>query len=497
MRNNTFFDFEKLVTVSALTLLITLNGWSQTTNTKKSSALLLASSGQIQVGHDGKVTDITATSAVFSMSDPKTTAQYSYGISVDSINIVPASTNSMRHSIAFAKGATSITLTKLRPNTQYYIYPYVVNRLSGLKKQTKSLVNPNPFVTSYGPLLSFRTAPAYRNILKDITLTRTQGLKIDTVTFVFSTPEDWRIYKLDSLTALAKSLPDASTKNDSVKLLFNHANTRYYYKVVKNNQESVIMSETALPVKGQTNFRDLGGIVTEDGHNIKWGKLFRSGALNKLTLPDREYVESAGIKVEIDFRTDSELVNSKDSLPKDLELVRLPISTPPSPDSINCWLNTKSIIALDTMFIPLYRSLVNDPVCQKQYTRFLNQLATTGKATVYHCSAGKDRTGFATVLLLSALGVDRQTIISNYLETNLYISNAANSYIRGINRNYNDNRGELLHRSLTVNYQYIKTSLDIIDNTKGGMKAYLYEKLKMTPELIQALKKKYLDNYPK
>jgi metallophosphoesterase (TIGR03768 family) len=164
MRNNTSFDFEKLVTVSALMLLITLTGWSQTTNTKKSSALPSASNGQMQVGHDGKVTDITATSAVFSMCDPKTTAQYSYGISVDTINTLPTGNKGVVQSIRFTNGATSVTLTKLRPNTTYFIYPYVMNLLPKKEKRTKSLGLANPYVTSYGSMVSFRTGSVYTTL---------------------------------------------------------------------------------------------------------------------------------------------------------------------------------------------------------------------------------------------------------------------------------------------------------------------------------------------
>ena len=335
------------------------------------------------------------------------------------------------------------------------------------------------------------------DILSGITVTRTQGLDSDKVTFVFSTRENWRIFKLDSVNAIAKALPDTKIANDSiVQLSVKHANTRYYFKVVKNNLDSVIVAETVLPMKGQPNFRDLGGMVTMDGYRIKWGRLFRSGALDSLTKDDLEYMKSAGIEFDIDFRRVNEYKNG-DVLPEGVKLLRFPISTPPSPNSIISWLNKKDAIALDTMFIPLYKSLVMDDSCKIQYRSFLNQLATTGKSTVYHCSAGKDRTGFATVLLLSALGVDRHTILSNYLETNQYISIAANSYIVGINKKYKDNRGELLRRSLTVNYQYIQTSLDLIDHMKGGMEMYLSEKLEITPELIQALKKEYLDNYPK
>jgi protein-tyrosine phosphatase len=326
------------------------------------------------------------------------------------------------------------------------------------------------------------------NIQQYVTVTRTPASNI--VTFTFSRRDNWRIYTLDENE---KVIDFTTTSASVISIRVKDATTRYYFRVMNSRNESAIVAETVLPIQGQPNFRDLGGLVTMDGYSLKWGRLFRSGALHGLNAADRAYMKSAGIEVDIDFRTKSELVNADDSLPIGVRYINYPISTPPSPDNINKWVLAKDAIALDTMFIPLYRSLVNDESCKIQYTRFLQQLRT-GKATVYHCSAGKDRTGFATVILLSALGVDRQAIISNYLETNQYISTAANVYVENINNQYKDKRGELLRRSLMVNYEYIKTSLNIIDKMPGGMTGYLKNILKIDVEI---LKSEYLDNYKK
>jgi len=163
-KNYTAFHFDKLVAVSVLMLLIVLTGWSQSTGTKKTSELSLTIDRKMQIGHDGKVTNVAATSAVFSMSDPISVNQYSYGISIDTTSIKPTGNNGVGHSIRFTNGSTSITLTKLRPNTRYYIYPYVMNRLTNKEKQNKSIRISNPFVTSYGQLVSFRTDSVYTTL---------------------------------------------------------------------------------------------------------------------------------------------------------------------------------------------------------------------------------------------------------------------------------------------------------------------------------------------
>lgn len=326
------------------------------------------------------------------------------------------------------------------------------------------------------------------NIQQYVSVTRTPASNI--VTFTFLRRDNWRIYTLNEN---AKVIDLTTTTASVVNIRVKDATIRYYFRVVNSRNESAIVAETVLPIKGQPNFRDLGGLVTTEGYSLKWGRLFRAGALHNLNAADRAYMKSTGIEIDIDFRTNNELINTYDSLPIGVKYINYPISTPPNPINVNKWLQAKDAIALDTMFIPLYRSLVDDESCKLQYTRFLQQLKT-GKATVYHCSAGKDRTGFATVILLSALGVDRHTIISNYLETNQYISAAANSYVENIDKQYKDRRGELLRRSLMVNYEYIKTSLNIIDKMPGGMAGYLKDVLKVDVEI---LKVEYLDDYKK
>jgi protein-tyrosine phosphatase len=330
------------------------------------------------------------------------------------------------------------------------------------------------------------------NIQQYVTVKRNPGS--DTVTFVFSKMDNWRIYKLDRLNAKAKDQPNlTTTKKDTVaRIIVENSTTRYYFLLKNSNNDSALVAETALPMANQANFQDLGGIICLDGRSVKWGCLFRSGALNKLSVADRIYMKSAGIKVDIDFRRYDEWRNAKDLLPSGVDTIRLPITTPPNDREINNWINRKDAIALDTMFMRSYICLVSDTNCQEQYHSFLKRLAS-GKITptVYHCSGGKDRTGFATVLLLSALGVDSNTIISNYLETNQYLSAQANdSMINSVNARYNDKRGELMRRSMTVNYNYIKTSLDIVDKKYGGMQKYLNDVLHVD---VNFLRNKYLE----
>jgi protein-tyrosine phosphatase len=131
--------------------------------------------------------------------------------------------------------------------------------------------------------------------------------------------------------------------------------------------------------------------------------------------------------------------------------------------------------------ISLYRQFPG--AYQAQFGRFL-KLAEDDKTILYHCTAGKDRTGFATVLLLSALGVDRATVIANYLESNRH--NAAGNAQATAQLQKIGVAPEVLAPLLTVDPDYIGAAMEVIDQQYGGMQHYLVNVLHINLEKIRA-----------
>ena len=331
--------------------------------------------------------------------------------------------------------------------------------------------------------ISTMNASVPGNIQQYVTVSRIAGST--SISMTFSKQDTWTIYQGTSPGTIDKKTLVACTKQSEIRISNLDAATRYYFLVVNSAGEEAIVSETGLAISGQPNFRDLGGIVTTDGHHIKWGVLFRSGALNALTNADKDYMKSVGIKRDIDFRNYEEKKTAVDNIPFGVDTLGIPIlTTIPSDADVKAWLVQQNKSALDTMFYPLYRLYVTD--FQYQFKYFCRQLETE-KGTVYHCSGGKDRTGFATMILLSALGVDIKTIMDNYLATNAYIEPAVKKEIAYLNL-HNIN-GELLRPSLTVNNAFLQTSLDMIDRQYGGMDKYIT----MLGINIDKLKKLYLE----
>jgi len=141
--------------------------------------------------------------------------------------------------------------------------------------------------------------------------------------------------------------------------------------------------------------------------------------------------------------------------------------------------------AFDTMLIHVNRVLVTEE--QENFKEFFDHLENGG-TFLYHCTKGKDRAGFATAMFLSALGVDRETVIDNYLKSNEYLSSVTGQTIQFVISIGLD--GELLRPILEVKPEYIQTAFDIIDNEYGGVENYLRNNLGVN---IEKLKELYLE----
>ena len=165
----------------------------------------------------------------------------------------------------------------------------------------------------------------------------------------------------------------------------------------------------ALSFDGCVNFRDLGGYRTGDGHRIGWRRLFRADGLSKLTESDRSQLIELGVATVIDLRTVEE-AEQRGRFPVDLVPVRyidLPLTDVlPSPEELPSW-NEASFVA------SRYVQMVSQG--GPALTGAIEALASSDSLpAVFHCSAGKDRTGVLSALILAFLGVPDATIVDDY-----------------------------------------------------------------------------------
>ena len=167
---------------------------------------------------------------------------------------------------------------------------------------------------------------------------------------------------------------------------------------------------------GASNLRDLGGYRTEDGRVVRRGMVFRSAALAKLTDADIAIVDALGLRTICDFRGVEEAQRAPTRL-SGPEIVPLPIE-PTVGAGLRDILATKEATG-EALFAVLERAYAAYALSsQAQFGTLLGRIADGGTPLLFHCSAGKDRTGFGAAMLLTALGVPWDTVVSDFEATN-------------------------------------------------------------------------------
>ena len=228
-----------------------------------------------------------------------------------------------------------------------------------------------------------------------------------------------------------------------------------------------------LPLEGARNVRDLGGYLGEDGRTVKWGCLMRAGDLDLLTDSDLRLLNSLGLKTFIDFRRPAERTSAPDKCPASVtENVALPID----PGDIEL-LAARGDASPEELMAESYSRMIRD--FQEEYGRFFALLAEEDRAPLlFHCTAGKDRTGFAAALLLSALGVNRRTLIADYI---LSAEGLGDKYAGFMQKH------PRLGALATINESYLEGALDLIDQDFGGMENFLRSRLKADLPRLRSL----------
>lgn len=172
-------------------------------------------------------------------------------------------------------------------------------------------------------------------------------------------------------------------------------------------------------MKTLVNFRDAGGLTTKTGQSVKTGKIFRSGEIVNLSPEDHQlFTDHYGIKTIFDFRGESEIVERPDDQFEDVEYINLDIMKDATGSNASQKDLLEPTFSADKQMTQLYRDLILIPSSQKGYQTFLEKIASDGQPFIFHCFAGKDRTGVGAALILEILGVNQEDIFTEYLLTN-------------------------------------------------------------------------------
>lgn len=244
------------------------------------------------------------------------------------------------------------------------------------------------------------------------------------------------------------------------------------------------------------NSRDLGGYVGADGRQVKWGVLYRSDSLAHLDDVDQRRLQALGLVRITDFRSESERLEAPDQLPQQSPAIdyRTLAINDPAVDVAALGrrfyagdLSSEELLALTDRSAYVY-----DNSLREGWGQWLRSLAEPGALPqLFHCTAGKDRTGFAAAIVLLTLGVSREEVMVDFLLSNEYLARKIEANLKRIQANSaSDIDPELLRQVLGVSPSSLEGAFEAMEQEYGSVDGYIEHGLgvdKATREKLQAL----------
>jgi protein-tyrosine phosphatase len=245
-----------------------------------------------------------------------------------------------------------------------------------------------------------------------------------------------------------------------------------------------------LALEGSRNFRDLGGYATAGGRRVRYGQLFRSGTLAYLTPEGQRSLAELGVRTICDLRTTQERLNEPSAaLPRtvrtvawDYELDRGAVigaitQADPDPQGVR------------TAIMEFYRTAPED--FAGRFAHIFRLLLDGGAPLALHCTAGKDRTGVAAALLLSALGVDRAQVVRDYALSSE--ADFARIVGEGASWRFLEQLPAAVRAPLfAAEPAYIEASFAALERRHGSLERYLRERLEVGDDALAQLRHLYL-----
>lgn len=287
-----------------------------------------------------------------------------------------------------------------------------------------------------------------------------------------------------------------------------------FFTLVLADGTEMVCGFRIVPLPGMYNVRDLGGYPAKDGKHIRWGCLFRGDHLFNLKKEGFPFLAAMDLHSIIDFRKpieqqhypngeavlqakeyafapDGEIAafagslqnnETMDAHPNQIEYAREMVQKDPN-------FASKSMIAQQKEF-------VHQPISQKAYHDTLQLMAQKDAAPLFfHCKGGKDRTGFAAMLLLGVLGVEEEMIYYDYLLTNRAREKKNQRYLQNFRKMAQGDEAvaQYLYSMFDTRKEYLEAAISEIKKMSGSIRQYCIDILQLNEAELTALETLYLE----
>lgn len=249
----------------------------------------------------------------------------------------------------------------------------------------------------------------------------------------------------------------------------------------------VLQTDKNLKIQKVTNFRTIGAVKNIDGRTLKEGKFYRSAHLHQLRKKSRKDLEELGIKEIIDLRNSKEISQKPDQIPNTV-IYKNYSAFEDEGDQLDqakkLFLRGKvSGSDANRRMLDFYKNYVTEN--PKIIKKIIQDILDSEHPVLYHCTAGKDRTGIITALILTILKFDRQTIDNDYLLSNSYRKKLVQKRLRlatHLHFLYPKMDIKVIEKLSWVDKNYLDAAFSEIDKKYGSIENYIHEVLKISDD---------------
>ncbi|MGW1740056.1 tyrosine-protein phosphatase [Nocardia sp. NPDC001965] len=264
--------------------------------------------------------------------------------------------------------------------------------------------------------------------------------------------------------------------------------------------ESPGKADRALSLPHAPNARDIGGYPMRGGNKVRFGVVYRADALTKLDAGEQQKLVDLGIAQVIDFRSPTEVSQGQDRLPAGIRRTEYPVYD--AQNDLYVLMNKLIAGGPQAQQSALgdgkgaeymrnyYRWLVTDAASRAQFAAALRDIATEPGAVLYHCTAGKDRTGWMTAILMSVLGVPEGQIYQDYLRSNDNLAAGNKALMDGLVQQGLVEDPTLWEPVLGVHRDFLNAAFDQARQSFGSMENFVGSGLGVDAATLDALRTK-------